>query len=580
MQSVYLRFLAHQHLQPEYLVATESFLRQETSLQEGVVLQLLSFAHQQSHSQEAVVFEQVLYWIQKVFKDYELWPQVAEAFWVNLLAWSLQDLESSIAESVILDIGQSPFNVDIWEQFFNQQVLETQQGLEALQDCCAKSIAIALLPTFQAHFPSISVPDPSQSSNLLTVPLWEAIQPTLPSDRLTPAEPERESTADIQSFEYLLTHRHDTETLPWRITSHLFSHFHPTVAQIHLIGIAHTIHHSLSWETPFTLKASQMMQQRYFTQLNGASESPSYALLLQSLQILNNFDLSCLWLHSEQTAQTPAVIFRGKLWDMLLEPHGHLDWISNPDIALSELYITLRPSLWVTRFLNQSNESGTVALMQFRTIAKALVQQGRLDDIPFLKLLCHLFVHSSSTVTETVETLLQAAFCDRPLNALLAEYDAPQRLWTWWNTVVSSLGQLGWRSSSTHTLLSTVNCYPNPSPTWLDPYRKLSNPANWVALWLQQPVAWLMPAQQPAERTASTQRSSSALQDHLRLRQFNRLTGSEIRAARKARQWTQVQLAQALDVHPSLIAKIETGQRSISDTMEVALRKLLQLDAD
>lgn len=578
MQSVYLRFLAHQHLQQEYLVATESFLRQETSLQERVALQLLSFAHQHSHEQEAVTFEQVLCWIQKVFKDCELWPQVAEAFWVNLLAWSLQDLESAIAESVILDIGQSPFKMDIWEQFFNQQVLETQQSLETLQECCAQSIAIALVSTFQDRFPSISCPD-SQSTNLLSVPLWVAIQPTLPSDRPTPAEPERESTPNIQSFEYLLTHRHDTETLPWRITAHLFSHFHPTVAQIHLIGIAHTIHHSLSWETPFTLKASQMMKQRYFTQLNGVSESPSYTVLLKSLQILNNFDLSCLWLHSEQTAQTPAVIFRGKLWDMLLEPHGHLDWIANPDIALSELYVTLRPSLWVTRFLNQSNEYGTVALMQFRTIAKALVQQGRLDDIPFLKLLCHLFVNSSSTVTETVETLLQTAFCDRPLNILLAEYDAPRQLWTWWNTAVSSLGQLGWHSSSSHTTLSTVNCYPNPSPTWLDPYRKLSKPANWVALWLQQPVAWLMPTQQP-EQTTPTQRSSSALQEHLRLHQFNRLTGSEIRAARKARQWTQVQLAQTLDVHPSLIAKIETGQRSISDTMEAALRKLFQLDAD
>lgn len=576
MQSVHLRFLAHQHLLPEYLVATEGYLCQETALQDEIALCLLSLA-QQSSQQQSTTFEAVLCWIQKVFKNNDLWPQVAEAFWVNLLAWTLQDLEFSIAESVILEIGQPPFKKDIWEQFFNPQVLETRQILEALEDACAQFIAIALFPTFQASFPLTSFPESAKFSHLLTVPLWQAIQPTLPSDLPSSPAPDREATLDIQSFEYLLTHRHDTETLPWRITAHLLSNFHPTVAQIHLIGTAYTTHHS-SWDTPLTLKASQMVQQRYFTQPNGTLESPSYALLLQSLQTLTDFDLSCLWLHSEQTAQTPAVIFRGKLWDMLLEPHGHLDWISNPDIALSELYITLRPSLWVTRFLNQSNEYGTVALIQFSTIAKALVQQGRLDDIPFLRLLCHLFLNPSPTVVGSVETLLQAAFCEKSLNSLLAEYDAPQRLWNWWNTAVSSLGQLGWCSFQTKTTLSTVNCYLNPVPGWLDPYRKLSKPANWATVWLQQLVTWLLPTQHTPTHPAPSPQPSPGLQDNLRLRQFNRLTGSEIRAARKARQWTQVQLAQALDVHPSLIAKIETGQRSISNTMDSALRKLLQLN--
>jgi DNA-binding transcriptional regulator YiaG len=572
MPYVYLRFLAHQHLLPEYSLATESFLCQETAFLDEIALHLVSLMHQDAQQKGSIGFEQVLLWIQKKFKEHQLWPQVAEAFWVNLLAWTLQDLEFSIAESVILEMGHPPFKLDIWEQFFNQEVLETQQILEALKDCCAQSIAISLMPAFQASLLAAS-PLPPQLSDLLTMPLWTAIQPAFSSDRATSSMTSKGISSDSQSFEYFLADRQDIEQLPWQITTHLLRDFHPIVTQIHLTGTAQT----LNWDAPTTLKASQLLQQRYFTQPNGVSEFPSYALLLQSLQTLSNLDFSCLWLHSKQTAQTSAVVFRGKLWDMLLEPHGHLDWIANPDMSLSEVYITLRPSLWVTQFLSQSNEYGTAALSQFGTIARALIQQGHLDDIPFLRLLCHLFTHPSPALIDSVETLLSVAFRESPLDPLFAEYDAPQRLWSWWNTAVSSLGQLGWRSAHSNTTLSTLNCYPDPSPGWLDPYRKLNRPANWISVWLQQPITWFFPRQEE-DRPSSAQRATAGLPDHLRSRQSNRLTGSEIRAARKARQLTQVQLAQALDVHPSLIAKIETGQRSISDTMDVALRSLLELN--
>jgi transcriptional regulator with XRE-family HTH domain len=62
-----------------------------------------------------------------------------------------------------------------------------------------------------------------------------------------------------------------------------------------------------------------------------------------------------------------------------------------------------------------------------------------------------------------------------------------------------------------------------------------------------------------------------------RRRHIERLSGSEIRSARKAKQLTQSQLAEVLHVHQSLIAKIEVGQRTVTADLERTLRQVLEL---
>nr|WP_242049433.1 MULTISPECIES: helix-turn-helix transcriptional regulator [unclassified Leptolyngbya] len=56
-----------------------------------------------------------------------------------------------------------------------------------------------------------------------------------------------------------------------------------------------------------------------------------------------------------------------------------------------------------------------------------------------------------------------------------------------------------------------------------------------------------------------------------------KLTGSEVKTARKARKWTQAKLAGTIDVDQSLIAKIESSKRPITPELETALRRVLEL---
>jgi DNA-binding XRE family transcriptional regulator len=580
MQYVYLRAIAQQHVLPDYVEATQRYLAAETALLKKVARHLVGvFPSGAKSYKDPVSVGQVEEWIETIFADPELWFQIAQAFWVNLLAWTLQDLESSIGESVILDMEQPPFKPDVWEQFFSPQVLETRQMLAALEDSCSQAIAIALFPTFQDTFlsPASAEKSITPSPVGLTVPLWATLSPPISSDRFPYGEGDSDPTANVQPFEYTLTHRQDIETLPWRILDYLLARFHPTVTQLHLICAAQLAHHTLP-ATSFTLKASQILTQEYFTNLVAPSEGLSYPLLLQTLQTLTQIDLICLWLNAEPSPETPAVRFRGKLWDMLLESHGTLDWNTQSDIALSEVYITLRPSLWITQFLHQSNDYGTLALMQFGAIAQALLQQDRLANIPFLKLLCFLCLYPSGEDTYAVELLLKKAFDTDALNQLFGEPETHYRLLDWWNHAVSSLGQVGWRAQSTDAPVSVQTCYQPGCPPWLDPHRKLRKPQDWLFRWLEQSVVLRPPVPKLSDRIPFPEVFPPFPQSPLRLRRFDRLTGSEIRAARKAKQWTQVQLAEVLDVHPSLIAKIETGQRSISDALDASLRDLFEFN--
>jgi transcriptional regulator with XRE-family HTH domain len=50
-----------------------------------------------------------------------------------------------------------------------------------------------------------------------------------------------------------------------------------------------------------------------------------------------------------------------------------------------------------------------------------------------------------------------------------------------------------------------------------------------------------------------------------------------VKAARQSRKLTQSELAELLQVHQSLIARIESGDRAISPAIEALLRKTLEL---
>jgi ribosome-binding protein aMBF1 (putative translation factor) len=114
-------------------------------------------------------------------------------------------------------------------------------------------------------------------------------------------------------------------------------------------------------------------------------------------------------------------------------------------------------------------------------------------------------------------------------------------------------------------------------------------PSDWERQWLAQPLRLMPPADLMGSHIASVppeKKPSASLQPRVphsspstpsgRLR-FNRLTGAEIRTARKAKQLTQTQLAEVLHVHQSLIAKIEVGQRTVTEPLDRALRQVLGL---
>ena len=54
------------------------------------------------------------------------------------------------------------------------------------------------------------------------------------------------------------------------------------------------------------------------------------------------------------------------------------------------------------------------------------------------------------------------------------------------------------------------------------------------------------------------------------------MTGEELKALRKAKDWTQAELAKALDLSQSGISDMENGDRPISRRDELAIRSVLK----
>jgi DNA-binding transcriptional regulator YiaG len=572
------------------------------------------FQHQSDYAQ---VVQSIQRWLVQVFAQNALWTPISQEVWASILVWTVQDLDLSTGQSALESLAEEPFRQALWQDCFDPEASELRpvyECLEAywigqishqiLQDVeleqlssmtlehflgltpSEKEFAIAIpkLPPFQAiaHLPWLSILD-SADRDLATnhspaspyaQDLGQAVSAPRPPFEPEPLEPEQPPL----HLEHYLTRPQDLAVLPWELLTQLKQKFGLAVLQLQFLWMAHAMMQPHP-QNAFTLKISDMREQLDW-QLSTETDPPDPLELVTQLRDLK---IASIWMTDPRSSKVEAFSLNGSPWEVLSDIRGNLDWTTGQLTHPEQVYVTIRPGLWVSRLLELGGLPIKTAFQTLGRLALVLLRQGYCKEPLVLSLLIYLMFREEllsdpeQRPIESVRELLTAALPYPSEAAWTIQPESALTLLQVWHRALEALLVLDWRPSEGNSPYHISDFYGSSCPDWL---RHASpKPKDWVEQWLTLPIL-LKPPLLEKLGTSTPQIPSQGLSEGskhpVRLR-FDRLTGSEVRSARKALRLTQSQLADALHVHQSLIAKIEAGRRSVSDDLEQPLRKVLAL---
>jgi DNA-binding transcriptional regulator YiaG len=577
---------------PQYRETLRQTLEQHKALMETLLGQLLEAILAQSslQIQAESLASTIGAFLERVFEHNQLWDKISQEVWVNLLTWTVQDLEPAIARTLIETIAQEPYREDLvlslsspdanpepllehLERLICQdllgQILQNSQTLEnlLLGLSLEQNIAEIPLPTLTLHPCSAFVETceiPNHSSQ------------SLPASKPIP------SPSPPLILEHYLTRPTELYRLPWELLAQVKQRCGVPMVQLLFLLIGHSMRQLHSMVSPFTLTFSEIQEQLDWDVPAKTSSQPDLTDLLQQLTDLT---IVTLWMTKPNILNVETYCISGHPWDVLSEVQGSFDWVQGRVVQPTQQSITLRPGLWLHHLLQQGGLSALSAWKSFGQISLKLLELDYCRDSFLVSLLIALSLNAPQPHPEakpslyTVQNLLDIVLPMPVVRSLQLHPDSAPLLLKNWNQSLQALLYLGWSGGLTQTLANPTDFYIAPYPDWLEVSFPGRKPFDWVAQWLSQPLQFVPPADLMGPSCSSGENTDIPTQSHSpqrRLR-FDRLSGSEIRKARKAKQLTQSQLAGILHVHQSLIAKIEVGQRSISEELEQTLRLTLEL---
>jgi DNA-binding transcriptional regulator YiaG len=583
----------------QYRETLRQTLEHHTTLFETLTTQLVESILEhcnlqiQTESPEIAIRE----FLNRAFEYNQLWDKIDQEIWVNLLTWTVQDLEPPIASTVIANIAQEPYREDLWQllmspeanptilkrleilicQDLNAQILQNPQILESLLIGLSLEQNISEIPNFSLTIhPYCALEDLSAIAD-------HYHQPVLPASQ-TQLSP----TAPIV-LEHYLTRPSELYRLPWELMAQVKRQCGLPLVQLLCLLIGHAMRQPHPTLSTFTLTYREIQAQLDWTVRPQATPPPNLTHLLQQLADLT---IATIWMTEPSATDVEAYHTSGHPWDFLSETQGNFDWTSGSITQPVDQSITLRPGLWLHHLLQQEGRNALSAWESFGKVALRLLEGDRCRDSFFISLLISLSIQAPEALPKakpsfyTVQNLLDMTLPASTLETLRIHPDIALALFKTWNQSLEALVNLGWSGKPVSEIAAAAptDFYLAPYPDWLKMKNHSPKPLDWIAQWLAQPLQFISPAdlmgQLPTALDSNKQLSSNIPQKpfrRLRFERLERLSGSDIRSARKAKHLTQSQLADVLHVHQSLIAKIEVGQRSITEELEQSLRQALEL---
>ncbi|GAB4385688.1 MAG: hypothetical protein Kow00121_50920 [Elainellaceae cyanobacterium] len=376
-------------------------------------------------------------------------------------------------------------------------------------------------------------------------------------------------------IEHYITNPGDIALLPWEAADQIINKFGFDTVKLQLIFAARTMEEQEPWNTTFTLRATDIIH------LLGWDKNHSTSLPEKRNAIASTaYALSCLlvksvWVEGRGKRKVDASTPIGRMWDVLIDPHGQIDWVTGKIEKPEEVYVTVSPGLWTKHFLNRAGSKAKEALHQFGYLAKDILRIDPYHNEMALRLAIQLTldarvrVRNQNPYDYRVLNLLEEVLPHTEIERALQDKHRARDLKNRWNKALLLLISLGWQ----------IEFDPITYPDWLRPIGQAAKPEDWrkvkvIERLFQAKLTIKPPHPIPSLLAKLTEPKKPK---PLEAAPVAELMGDQIKQGREKLGWSRKQLGGFLNLSADYVGKLERGDRLITPELQTALRRILKL---
>lgn len=534
------------------------------------------------------------------FNHARFWEEFAKAIGTNLAVWAIETVNPSSQPTALEDLSNEQFIQAIHEQLQQLSSPLLQERINFFGQLYCQDISKKIIQGFNLPTCSLQELDkllglnrkPPATTELsldlapvnvipTAIPIASSIRAQLRPDlwkQDSDAQAvfhHRSKTNPNNYIEHYITNPGDIEMLPWEAAEQIINKFGFDTVKLQLIFAARTMEEGEPWNSTFTLKASDIIQLLGWDKNHNTSLPEKRNAVASTAYALSCLLVKSVWIEGRGKRKIDASTPIGRMWDVLIDLHGQIDWVNGKIEKPEEVYITVSPGLWTKHFLNRAGSRAKEALHQFGYLAKDILKIDPYHNEMALRLAIQLTLDSRIRVRNQnpydyrVLSLLEEVLPYTEIEKALQDKHKARDLKTRWNKALQMLMSLGWQ----------IEFDPDTYPSWLQPNGTDEKPADWrkikvIDRLLQAKLTIRPPDPIPSLLARVREPKKPKV---LEAAPPQELTGEQIRQGRENRDWSRKELGGFLGLSADYIGKLERGDRVITPELDAKLRRLLHL---
>lgn len=538
--------------------------------------------------------------LSEFFNHVGFWEEFAKAIGANLVAWAIEHLEEKLGSKALKAMPQDQLIEKISQ-------LLTELGSELLQEkisffgqVYSQDITKKIIQGFNLPECSLQEMDkllglrqrpPSSTSRSLELDPIAVIPTSIPiaSSIRAQLRPDlwQQNADDLAVFQYrsrsnpnnyiehYITNPGDIEMMPWEAAEQIINKFGFDTVKLQLIFAARTMEEDEPWNSTFTLRATDIIQLLGWDRNHNTTLADKRNAVASTSYALSCMLVKSVWVEGKGKKKVDASTPIGRMWDVLIDIHGQMDWMSSKIEKPEEVYITVSPGLWTKHFLNRAGNRAKEALHQFGYLAQDILRIDPYHNEMALRLAIQLTLDSRIRVRNQnpydyqVVSLLEEVLPKLEIEKALQDKHKARDLRNRWNKALQLLLSLGWQ----------IEFDPKTYPNWLQPGSTAPKPDDWRKI---RVIDRLLQSKLTIKPPHPIPSLLAGIKDPKKPKAIaatpaQELIGEDIRKAREGQGWSRKELGGFLDLSADYIGKLERGDRMITPELEARLRKLLRL---